>query len=724
MPSRSMLRHALTVVGAAAALAAPMPTGAQTKTTRPLALTDYYAVESVGDTAISPDGRQVAFVRTVIVEAEDRRQRQIWLAATDGSGAPRALTDPMFETTGPRWSGDGSLLGYRSSRSGNGSDIWFIRMDGADEIPFQIEGVDGAPVFSPDNQWIAYTHAEPAAQAQAPASELERQIAQRFTGRIYDWMNYRFNGRGYLDDPRDPRATPAEELYIVPRDGGRPRQLTDAGIDVRSMAWRGDSRALAFVADEHQRDEDNYGRADLWTVTIDGRLARVTNDTQMYKSPSWSPDGEFLVVTRQAGLNEVIDTHRADMTPPEAPQTDPVTVERPERAKRRRPRKQPPDGPPVDLVILRADGAGFARMLTGRWELIPANPRWSPDGDAILFTAATAGDSHLFLVPTAGGSVEQVTGGARRLGAVSFDAEFSRVAFSVADSAHPSEIYTAAIDGSSERRLSGFNDRLTGEVGFREAERISFPSADGTEIEGWILTPPGYDPAGSYPLILAIHGGPHSAYGNSFSFQFQLWAADGHVVVYTNPRGSTGYGEEFLWATWGGWGRLDTDDVLAGVDYAVEHYAVDERRMGVTGYSYGGFLTNWIIGHSDRFAAAVTGAGISNWISDYGTADIARTKESEFFGTPWEPLGRELLLELSPIIYAGQITTPTLFVHGEADHRVPIAEGEQMYLALKKNDVDATFIRYPDMAHGGWTPWNTVHRYHHEQQWWARYLKD
>ena len=223
-------------------------------------------------------------------------------------------------------------------------------------------------------------------------------------------------------------------------------------------------------------------------------------------------------------------------------------------------------------------------------------------------------------------------------------------------------------------------------------------------------------------MILAMHGGPHGAYGNSFAFQFQLWAANGYAVLYTNPRGSTGYGEKFLWGTWGGWGNRDFEDVMAVVDEAIRRHPIDERRLGATGYSYGGFLTNWVITHTPRFAAAVVGAGISNWISDYGTADIPRTKESEFNGTPWEPASLELLLKQSPVIHAGNVKTPTLFIHGEADLRVPIEQAEQMYVALKKRRVPAQFIRYPDMYHGGWTPWNTVHRYHHELLWWASYL--
>ena len=172
----------------------------------------------------------------------------------------------------------------------------------------------------------------------------------------------------------------------------------------------------------------------------------------------------------------------------------------------------------------------------------------------------------------------------------------------------------------------------------------------------------------------------------------------------------------------GGWGNLDSEDVLAGVDYVRAHYAIDETRMGVSGYSYGGFLTNWIITHDTRFAVAVVGAGISNWISDYGTADIPRTKESEFFGPPWEDTGGTLLHRQSPINYVQHVVTPTLFVHGESDYRVPIEQGEQMYTALKKRRVAAKFIRYPDSYHGGWTPWNMVHRYHHETEWWHQHL--
>ena len=228
---------------------------------------------------------------------------------------------------------------------------------------------------------------------------------------------------------------------------------------------------------------------------------------------------------------------------------------------------------------------------------------------------------------------------------------------------------------------------------------------------------------GPAPLILGIHGGPHGAYGSAFQFEFQWLAANGYAVIFTNPRGSTGYGEKFLWATWGGWGKLDYEDVMAGVDYALAHYPVDPKRLGVTGYSYGGFLTDWVITQTTRFSAAVTGAGISNWLSDYGTADIPRTKETEFFGAPWQPEANARMRQFSPITYAGNVRTPTLFVHGEADLRVPIEEAEQMYTALKKLKVPAKFIRYPGNYHGGWPPWDMTHRYYHEAQWWKQYLK-
>jgi dipeptidyl aminopeptidase/acylaminoacyl peptidase len=287
-------------------------------------------------------------------------------------------------------------------------------------------------------------------------------------------------------------------------------------------------------------------------------------------------------------------------------------------------------------------------------------------------------------------------------------------------------VFTARLAGAAvgaEQRVSRVNDTLLAQLSLGTTERIRYRSQDGTEIGGWVLLPPGYDPRRRYPLILDIHGGPHGAYGDEFSFPFQLLAANGYVVVYTNPRGSTGYGERFLWATWGGWGNLDSEDVLAGVDHVIARWSIDDRRLGVAGYSYGGFLTNWIVATSRRFAAAVSGAGISNWISDYATSDIPRTKESEFFGPPWEERGRQLLLAQSPVARAAGATTPTLFVHGESDYRVPIEQAEQMYLALRKQRVPAKFVRYPETSHGGWTPWNTVHRYDQELKWWDRYLK-
>jgi dipeptidyl aminopeptidase/acylaminoacyl peptidase len=522
-------------------------------------------------------------------------------------------------------------------------------------------------------------------------SETERKIAERFTGKAIEWVSYRFDGRGYLPDPTDPRATPPRELYIVPRAGGTPRKLTSLGLDASGVAWSPDSRRIAFVADSGQRDEYVYERADLYVVTLDGTIRRLTNDGYDHDSPAWSPDGGHIVLRRQQGLTAVITARQ-------------------------------PHGGPVDLYRIPAAG-GALENLTPRWDQLPGAPAYTPDGVAIQFEAGVGGESHLFKLNLSSGSVTQVTQGARRLTGITETARFDRIAYVASDATHPGELFISNADGTAERRLTSFNDRFTSTRVIRPVTRVSFPSKDGTSIEGWVIMPPRADTTQPVPLILAIHGGPHGAYGTDFNFQFQLWAANGYAVLYTNPRGSTGYGEQFLWATWGGgWGIKDYEDVMAGVDYVSKTQRIDAKRLGVTGYSYGGFLTNWVITQTPRFAAAITGAGISNWISDYATSDIPRTKESEFFGAPWEPEGRRLLERQSPVYYANKVVTPTMFIHGEADLRVPIEQAEQMYLALKKRKVPARFVRYPDMYHGGWTPWNTVHRYNEELKWWARYM--
>ncbi|HKE24684.1 MAG TPA: S9 family peptidase [Bryobacteraceae bacterium] len=680
---------------------------------RPLQLTDYYKVETAGAPAMSPDGHWVVFVRNTIVEAENSHHSELWIAPADGAGPATRLTTPAFSASAPKWSPDGKLLTFRSMRRAAGSaetetataagrggrggrggggtegDTWFLHMDRASGEAFQIPGVGGTPIFSPDNKWIAFLKRTPPARAVPELTPLERLLEQRFKGRIYDWMDIRADGRGYLPDPRDPASTPPTELYVVARAGGTPRQLTTLGVDAREPVWRPDSAALALVANTHQRDEYSYERSDLWAVDLQGQIHRLTDDGFEYDSPAWSPDGKWLVVRRRQSLTDVIA------------------------------RKQK-YGAAVDLYRMLAAGGEMAN-LTAEWDLIPDTPAFSPDGRFIYFAAAEGGDTQMHRMPAGGGKVEQMTHGSRNLGGFSFSAAFDRMAYTASDTTHPAEAFAGSPDGSGEKRLSGFNDGLLADVEVAGSERIQFPSKDGTRVEGWIMLPKGGK--APYPMVLAIHGGPHGAYGSGWDYEFQWLAANGYAVLYTNPRGSTGYGEKFLWATWGGWGKLDYEDVMAGVDYAVAHYPIDQKRMGVTGYSYGGFMTNWVITQTTRFAAAMTGAGISNWLSDYGTSDIPRTKESEFFGSPWQTDSNALMRSLSPITYAANAKTPTLFVHGEADLRVPIEEDEQMYMALKKQHVPAKFIRYPGNYHGGWPVWDMVHRYSQEVKWFAEFLQ-
>jgi dipeptidyl aminopeptidase/acylaminoacyl peptidase len=299
------------------------------------------------------------------------------------------------------------------------------------------------------------------------------------------------------------------------------------------------------------------------------------------------------------------------------------------------------------------------------------------------------------------------------------------IAYTAAIHEAPPDVYVANIDGTNERRLSHAHKAFTDEVALSRADRLTWTSKDGTPIEGWLMYPHGYDRArGPYPLIVVSHGGPHAATGYSFDFKKQYFAANGYFVLDTNFRSSTGYGDDFKWATWGAWGNKDGEDVMWGIDHVIANYPIDPKRVGHTGHSYGGFMTNWLITqYPDRFAAAVTGAGITNWVSDYGTADIFRTKETEFFGPPWDRAALERMMEQSPLTHAGRVRTPTLFVHGEVDQRVPYEEGEQMYFALKRRGVPAKMIQYAGQPHGIAGHWNNVHRMINELAWWQKYLR-
>ena len=362
--------------------------------------------------------------------------------------------------------------------------------------------------------------------------------------------------------------------------------------------------------------------------------------------------------------------------------------------------------------------------LTVGWNLRPGSPEWSPDGEYLLFSAGIGGNSHLFRVPATGGEIQQITGGDRRLSSFSFSSDGAVMAFTATDAVTPTELFVASGDGTAEQKATGFNDGWLRQMTIQPAERLSWTVEDGTEIEGWVIKPVGYREGRSYPLILKIHGGPHSAYGNTFFPTFHVLSAAGFFVLYPNPRGSSGYGHEFQYATRGEWGIMDKEDYLSGLDAALARYPeADPNRLGVSGGSYGGFMTNWLTATTDRFQAAVTSRSIVNWESWYGTSDAQGLTEYEFFGPPWEQ--RDLYRRLSPISYVENVTAPTLIIHSENDYRTPIADGEQWFMALKKRGVPVEMVRYPRSSHGlsrTGEPWLLVDRLERIRSWFVHFL--
>jgi dipeptidyl aminopeptidase/acylaminoacyl peptidase len=669
---------------------------------RALAIEDYYRVLTVGDPALSPDGRWVSYSVAERVESDNSTKSSAWLLRSDAAAAPRRVQHEGKDVSALRWT-DGHTLQYSVDRQ-----TWAIDPDNPSaaparvEVPAAVEGAAGgrggrggrgsAGLRSPDGVWIAQAVDKPQATREPSyASDFEKRHQERFKGAIFDWKDFQRDGAAF--PVPNPVAQPAQQVVIRPAAGGEPRVLVDKDLRPSGITWHPNGRLLAFTADSDWRDELKYSRADLWTVTIDGVVTRLTDDPYVYSGPAFSPDGKYLSYTRTYGTDMIIE-------------------------------QKLNHGGPEDLYV-RPLAGGEPINLTASWDLEPGATRWSPDSRFIYFTAEIGGESHLFRIAVPDGKAEQITKGPRRLGALGFDKAMTKIVYTVGVHDAPADVYVAGIDGTNERRLTDVNKTFTGEVALSRTERLQWSSNDGTKIEGWLMFPYGYDPSkGPYPMIVTSHGGPHSATGYGFNFKNQYFAANGYFVLDTNFRSSTGYGDRFKWATWGAWGDKDGQDVVSGIDYVLKRYPIDAKRVGHTGHSYGGFMTNWLITqYPDRFAAAITGAGISNWISDYGTADIYRTKETEFFGTPWDDKARAIMIRQSPLTYAGRVRTPTMFVHGEVDQRVPYEEGEQLYFALKRRGVPAKMIQYQGQPHGIAGHWNNVHRMLNELAWWEKYLK-
>ena len=683
---------ALLVPGAPSALPAQ-------ESGRALTIEDFYQLRSVGGTRISPDGRWVSFTVSTPVESTNTSRSEVWLVPSSAAAPARRVSTEGSHATDPQWDDSGRL---RFSSAGKAWVVDPARPDHVTErsAPARSASAESSEARgarrSPDGTWTAVLrNASVPRRDRSYDSDFEKRHEERFKGVQFDWLGFQRDGQPFpVPNPIDPAVTPSQELWIRSAGDGAERQLTRLGLRPTGLEWTRDGKHLVFTADSSYRNERSYGSSEIYLASVDGAVRRLTTNREFnYTGAGPSPDGRWILCTRQLTTDAVI-----------AQKLD--------------------HGGPRDLLLIPTDG-GSERILTADWDYLPTDASWSPDGRFVYFMGGVGGTTHLFRVPANGGAVEQVTRGERRLNGVSFDSAYSMIAYTVGLIESPAEVHVARIDGSGERRLTSVNQAFTSAVQLSRAERLQFTSRDGTSIEGWLLYPHGYR-AGSelFPMIVSSHGGPHSADGYAFDFKSQYFAANGYFVLKVNFRSSTGYGEKFLWATWGGWGNRDGEDVMAGIDHAISRAAIDRARVATIGHSYGGFMTNWLITqYPDRFAAAIPGAGIVNWVSDYGTADIARTKETEFFGTPWEERARDIMIRQSPLTYANRVRTPTLFIHGEIDERVPYSEAEQMFVALRKNGVPAKMIRYQGMAHSISGSWNQVHRMLNERRWLDTWLK-
>jgi acylaminoacyl-peptidase len=627
---------------------------------------DVFRLQNADDPQLSPDGKRIVYVRNFFDIHKDRRRSNLWILNADGEAGHEALTTGNHADSSPRWSPDGKRLAYISDTDGT-PQLYVRWLDtGRSARLTDLPAPPLFPVWSPDGTQLAFTSfvAEPVKPfVDLPARPEGAEWAPPF--KATDKLTYRFDGRGYLKEGH-------LQVFVVSAEGGAVRQLTQGPFDHAAspfgperLSWSPDSKALVFAANRHTDSEDNPLDTEVYELTIASRTLKALTDRRGPDgNPAVSPDGKLIAYL---GFDDRQQGHQT-----------------------------------TRLYVMDRDGKNV-RVLTEKLDRTVSSPVWGDDSQTVLFQYDDQGTTRVGQVRLGDSTIVPLVkdvGGTslpRPYASGSFSAASGRIAFTLTRPTHPAEV--ALFSAGQTRRLTHLNDGLFADRYVADAEEIRYPSShDGREIQGWILKPSGFDSKKKYPLILEIHGGPFANYGDRFALELQLLTAAGNVVLYVNPRGSTGYGEEFGNLIHHAYPGHDADDLLSGVDAVLKKGYVDEKNLFVTGGSGGGVLTCWLVGKTKRFRAAVSTFPVVNWESWLLTADITAFGLRNWFpGPPWE--NAEHYHKRSPLSLVGNVVTPTMLITGEEDFRTPISETEQFYKALKVRKVDAMLVRVPGASH-------------------------
>lgn len=626
---------------------------------RPIAVDDILKWKIAGPPALSPDGTRTVCPLTIVDEPANGYQTHLWIV--DSSHPPRQLTTARARDTGPRWSPDGSRVAFLSDRGGS-KQIWVITVDGG-EARAATAGALAPSEFawSPDGKSLAFT-GKPEPAARGEQSDV----------RVISRLHYKQDGEGFWDGRW-------KQIFVVAASGGEARQVTKGDYDHTGPAWSPDGALLAYAGDDSP-DADLDERTDLWIIRADGTGSprRLTQRIGAVESPAWSSDGRSIAYLGHDSACGGATLSQVWVATPDG-------------------------GAPVCLTRGYEGSIGHHIGSDVRSQPGMGGVTWSPRGDRLYFLATERGDCQVASVGADGGTVRLETAGEHDLVGCSLDAAARRVACVEADPLTPGELAVADLGSGRPavfRRLTAWNAPIAEALSLVRPERFEYKTPDGYVFDGWVLKPAAAASGRRVPAVLEIHGGPHGAYGHAFSNQFQLLCAAGYGVVYVNPRGSHGYGQAFLAATHHDWGGGDYEDLMGALDRALAvHEWIDPERLGVCGGSYGGYMTNWILGHTQRFRAGVTLRSTCNRYNHFGTGDIAYLGARwEFPGAPWE--SPDFYLERSPIAYVRQMKTPLLILHGENDYRCSVEQAEQLFLALKRQGTPTLMVRFPGESHG------------------------